>query len=291
MSSRRWSVRVCCVYETERIWMCTGVEAEAWILSDWGAYENIGPELGTNLYLSSVSSGGWWSNIQGATPLPLQETQKYDICVQWFYAGSTLVSRFVAGCWVSKVRSMLPLWSVPHLLCSLWLRPFLLWTKNIPNNEGSSYSTANIRMKLCVHVAWESCLDVRPPLASAQRQTGVLRWKDWMCKESWSNCYFERTSLLRCVQISAVEVKRTKGQMLNSHLTARFVQTTKWLYRLWGVKSVPGSIYQPSEHYVFLFFINNMINVYICCAKLDSWWFCGSFFFFFFVSFKVEALV
>lgn len=38
--------------------MCTGVEAEAWILSDWGAYENIGPELGTNLYLSSVSSGG-----------------------------------------------------------------------------------------------------------------------------------------------------------------------------------------------------------------------------------------
>lgn len=36
---------------------CTCVEAEAWHLSGWGAYENISPRPGTILYLSNVSSG------------------------------------------------------------------------------------------------------------------------------------------------------------------------------------------------------------------------------------------
>lgn len=35
-----------CVWLSEYIWVCTGVEAEAWHLSGWGAYENIGPNLG-----------------------------------------------------------------------------------------------------------------------------------------------------------------------------------------------------------------------------------------------------
>ncbi len=38
--------------------VCVGVEAKAWHLSGWRAYENIGPRHGTNLYLSNVSNGG-----------------------------------------------------------------------------------------------------------------------------------------------------------------------------------------------------------------------------------------
>lgn len=55
--------------------MCTGVKVEAWYLSGWGAYENISPESGTNLYLSNVSSGGWQSNTDDAFPLPFQKKQ------------------------------------------------------------------------------------------------------------------------------------------------------------------------------------------------------------------------
>lgn len=56
------------VFVCVRRQMCTCVDAEAWHLSGWGAYENISPGAGTNLYLSNVSSGDWQSNTQGAPP-------------------------------------------------------------------------------------------------------------------------------------------------------------------------------------------------------------------------------
>ena len=51
------------------------VEDEAWHLSGWGAYENIGSRPGTNLYLSYVSSGDWQSNTQDAPLLSLKKTK------------------------------------------------------------------------------------------------------------------------------------------------------------------------------------------------------------------------
>lgn len=48
---------VCLSVQPECVCVCTCVEAEAWHLSGWGAYENISPRPGTNFYLSNVSSG------------------------------------------------------------------------------------------------------------------------------------------------------------------------------------------------------------------------------------------
>lgn len=48
----------------------------------WGAYENIGPRPGTNLYLSYVSSGDWQSNTRDAHLLPFKKNKVGS----WFYS-------------------------------------------------------------------------------------------------------------------------------------------------------------------------------------------------------------